>query len=639
MAEAAQDTEQRSEKTPQEISSFWQVQLALADKDQKDWQKDARAVVSRYRAEAAKKTDGRRFNILFSNTEVLKSALYGRTAKPDVRRRFGDKDPPARQAAEVVERSLVYAAESYDVDKCIEKALHDYLLPGRGVVRVEYEPVIKERPAIDPLTAHPAMDPETGQPAMERFIADQIVRERYVYWEDYRQCPARIWDDVWWIAFRHLMNRDELVEFFEASPQASQQLATAATVPLNWTPEGDGKRKIPDDFKKAEVWEIWDKTKSSRVWIVNGFDKPLRIDEDPYGLESFFPLPEPMRSIEDTDTLVPTPEFLEYRDQADALDEITSRIDKLTRALRRRGVYNKTIVELRRLSRAGDNEFIPVDDWASLAQKGGLTAQFQSEDIAPIATVLKELYVQRDQLIQGIYEVTGIADIMRGASDPNETLGAQKLKAQFGSTRLKKRQRAVQKWISDIYKIKAEIIAEHFEPDVLSQMTGVQIMPEVMQLLRSDKLRSYRIDIETDSTVFEDAEAQKQATVEMLGAVAGFLEKGLPAVQMEPRLAPLLFEMLSVGLRSFKEGRKLEDVIEQVAQSLAQPQPPKPDPEQEKIKAEMEMKREEHGMTMQEKQLDAQVHQFKAQADMQKIATQSQAQAQQAMMPTQETMQ
>jgi hypothetical protein len=410
-------------------------------------------------------------------------------------------------------------------------------------------------------------------------------------------------------------------------------------VPLNWSPSGDGKRKIPDDFKKAEVWEIWDKTKSERVWIVNGFDRPLRIDEDPYGLEGFYPLPEPLRAIEDTDSLVPTPEFLEYRDQADALDEITSRIDKLTRALRRRGVYNQAIKELRRLARAGDNEFIPVEDWASFAQKGGLEKQFDSEDIAPIATVLKELYTQRDQLIQGIYEVTGIADIMRGASDPNETLGAQKLKAQFGSTRLKKRQRNVQKWISDIYKIKAEIIAEHFEPEVLSEMTGVQVTPEVVKLLRSDKLRSYRIDIETDSTIFEDAEAQKKATVEMLGAVSGFLEKGLPAVQMEPRLAPLLFEMLSVGLRSFKEGRKLEDVIEQVSQSLAQPQPPKPDPEAEKLKAEMEMKREEHGMTMQEKQLDAQVHQFKAQADIQKITTQAQASAQQAMMPQQGPMQ
>src|SRR5688572_14936237 len=183
MADAAQENETRKEKTPEEISSFWQGQLALADKDQGDWVKDARSVVSRYRAESAsaKRSEHRKFNILYSNTEVLKSSLYGRSAKPDVRRRFADKDPVARTAAEVIERGLIYCAESYDVDKPIEKALHDHLLPGRGVLRVEYEPVIKERPSIDPMTAQPMMGPE-GEPAMEKYIAEQILREKYVYW-------------------------------------------------------------------------------------------------------------------------------------------------------------------------------------------------------------------------------------------------------------------------------------------------------------------------------------------------------------------------------------------------------------------------------------------------------------------------
>lgn len=632
-----QQDEKREEKSPADISSHWQVQLAMADRDQADWVKESRGIISRYKAEsisATKNRENRRFNILFSNTEVLKAALYGKAARPDVRRRFGDRDPAARQAAEVIERALVTTAEAYDVDKCLENGIHDYLLPGRGVIRIEYEPVIKERPSVDPMTGQPMMG-EDGQPAMERYIADQIVREDYVYWEDYRQCPARAWKGVNWLAYRHTMTREELEDLVEAPPQGSQVFTDAKAVPLNWTPDSDDKRKLPESLKKAEVWEIWDKDKRERVWIVKGYDKPLRIDSDPYGLEDFYPQPEPIRSIEDTDSLVPSPEFTQYRDQADDLDEITARINRLTRALKRRGVYNQAVKELKRLARAGDNEFIPVENWSALSEKGGLTAQFETEDISQIATVLKELYVQRDMLVRGIYEVTGIADIMRGASDPNETLGAQKLKAQFGSTRLKKRQRNVQKWIRDIYKLKAEIMAEHFEADVLGQMTGQQVSPEVMQLLRSDKLRSYRIDIETDSTVFEDAEAEKAATVEMLTSVAGFLEKGVPAVQQVPQLAPLVFEMLAVGLRTFKEGRKLEDVIEQVAQSLiqAQQQPPKPDPKQQEMEAKGKMMQEKHQMDMQGKQLDASVHQFKAQADIAKTQIGMQAAQQKAMMP------
>jgi hypothetical protein len=52
-------------------------------------------------------------------------------------------DPTARSAAEIVERALIYCAETYDVDKPIEAAVLDYLIPGRACIRVEYEPVIK----------------------------------------------------------------------------------------------------------------------------------------------------------------------------------------------------------------------------------------------------------------------------------------------------------------------------------------------------------------------------------------------------------------------------------------------------------------------------------------------------------------
>lgn len=606
-------------KKPKDIASFWQIQLGLADKDQQDWRKDAQAVVARYKNEkkTALRSDGKRFNILFSNTETLKSALYGRTAKPDVRRRFADKDITARTAAEVVERALIDCAEVYDVDKPIEKGLHDYLLPGRGVVRIEYEPVIEERPKIDMLTAKPMLD-EAGEPVTEKYIADQIIREKYVYWDDYRQSPARTWDDVWWVAFRHLMTRADL---------KGNEFDQAEDIPLNWSPEGDEKKRpVPDDLKRAEVWEIWNDRDRERIWIVKGWDSPLRTDEDPYGLEDFFPLPEPLISFGDTATLVPTPEFHTYRDQADDLDECVQRISRLTRALKRRGVYNKVVKELARLKNANDNEFIPVDDWAALQSRGGLKGAFEAEDISIIAEVLKELYIQRDQLIQGIYEVTGIADIMRGSSDPNETLGAQQLKAQFGSTRMKRRQRAVQKWIRDLYKLKAEIIAEHFEPSVLQEMTGQQIAPEVIDLLRSDKMRSYRIDIETDSTIFEDAEQEKQQTVEMLTGVAALLEKGLPVVQEAPMLGPLLFEMISIGLRSFKQGKQLEDIIEQtkdaLAQAAQQPKPPTPeaqvaDAKLKAIQAKSQADAQGHQLDNQSKVIDLQVHQAKAQTSMQ----------------------
>lgn len=635
MTDTAEPQIERTDKSPKDTASFWQVQLGFAERDQQDWEKDARLVVERYRAERkrVRGSDARSFNILFSNTEVLKSSLYGRAAKPDVRRRFADRDPAAREAAAVLERALIYCAEQYDVDKCIEPAIHDYLLPGRGVVRVEYEPVIQEIP-----------DPMTGMPV--EVVADQVVRERHVYWEDYRQSPARTFDDVWWVAFRHVMSREDLRD---------NRFERAAAIPLNWAPDTGDRRPVPDDLKKAEVWEIWDKSRRKRVWIVKGYDRPLRIDDDPYGLEGFFPLPEPIVAVPDTQTLVPRPEYFEYRDQAEDLDEIVGRISRLTRALKRRGVYDQAVKELKRLATAGDNQFIPVENWAALATKGGLQAAFQTEDISGIAGVLRELYTQRDMLVQGIYELTGIADIMRGASNPNETFGAQRLKAQFGSTRIRRRQRWVQKWIRDLYKLKAEIIAEHFEPRVLHAMTGIAVSPEIMQVLRSDKLRGYRIDIETDSTVFEDEAVVKEETVEVMTAVGTFMREALPVVQAVPELSPLAFEMLEMGVRQLKRGRTLEDVIEQTKQTVLQKvaqaqqrqqqpqQAPPPDPrlqaEQARAAAvhakaqadlalgaqEMQVKQQELALRMQELELK--------QRELQMQAMQQQAAYQQAMQP------
>jgi hypothetical protein len=246
----SQQQEERNDRTPEQASSFWQVQLALAEKDHQTYFQDGQAVVDRYkneRARATKKDNSKSFNILFSNVETLKAALYGRAAKPDVRRRFGDKDPTARLAAEVVERGLLYCAETYDVDRPLEAGLHDHLLPGRGVVRVVYEPIIGQQPKIDPMTMMPAVD-EAGQPVVEEFIQDQDLHLEYVYWKDYLQSPSRMWSGVWWIAFRHVMSREEL---------RKNGFEDAETVPLNWAPTvGDGKKDPPEHLKKAEVWEV-----------------------------------------------------------------------------------------------------------------------------------------------------------------------------------------------------------------------------------------------------------------------------------------------------------------------------------------------------------------------------------------------
>jgi hypothetical protein len=623
--------------TPGATARHWQMQLSMADKDHKSFIQNGRDVYERYMSEeqdGRKTNTKRRVNILYSNTEVKRAALYGRTAKPDVRRRFPDRDPIAKQTAIVVERALSYCADSYPMDAPIEAAVQDFLLPGRGVVRVQYEPVFGQQELSDPFGL--PMIGEDGEAAYEDIIADQKLRLQYVFWEDYLHEPARNWEGVSWVAFRHTFSSDELEkEVFESAPQSSKTFGDAAEVPLNWAPDNMGSRELPDDVKKAEVWEVWCKKRRERLWIVHGHTKPLRIDTDPLQLEGFFPLPEPPTAYAATDTIVPQPEFFTYKDQADDLDEITTRISRLTRAMKRRGIYDKSVPELKRLGNANDNEFIAAENYAALTQKGGLTAAFQTEDLGPTAKVLGELYRQKEMLVQAIYEVTGISDIIRGSTKASETATAQNLKSQFGSLRLKRQQRQIQRWIKDIYKIKAEIIAEHFEPDVLQQMTGIQVMPEMVDLMRSDKMRGYSIDVETDSTVFEDEQAEKQARIEVLGAIGQFMTQSLPVAQAQPILVPVMMEMLGFTVRTFKAGRELEDKFEEAAQQLQDQvqkamQNPQPNPEAERAKIEMEMARENHEMDKQAKIIDLQtkresagIEQQKQQGDLQAHAIKS----------------
>ena len=549
----------------QGTAQYWQMELESADQTEKDWRDRGRAVVARYRDERSADSFGaglyKQFNILWSNTETMKGALFARMPKADVRRRYNDNNPITRQTAIVLERALQYGNEVYSADKPIKAALEDYLLPGRGVVWVVYEPIfVKETIQVESLD-------EFGNMIMidqeEERIADQRCYFEYVNWEDYRESPAKRPEDVYWKARRHLLTRDELIE---------KGFKNASNIPLNWSPEpSEGySEEYSEVFSRAEVWEIWDKYKEKRYYISKGYNEILAEDDDPYGLEKFFPCPDSLVAIRTNETSVPIPEFTLYQDQADELDRITTRISNLIEGLKRRGIYDASVPELSHLADAGDNDFVPSENFAQLASKGGLGAVFQQEDIAPIAQVLAGLYQQRNQVLDTIYQITGISDLIRGSTKASETATAQQLKAQFGSMRMRRKQSEIAEYIRDLFRIKAELIAEHYEPEILAAMTALTITPEMMQILRDDKLRSYSIDIESDATIFTDEEEEKRTRIEFLSSFGSYLERAVGIATKAPDLTPLAFQALRFLMGAWKVGRNFEDVIDRTEATLMQ---------------------------------------------------------------------
>ena len=549
----------------QGTAQYWQMELDSSDQSEKDWRERGRAVVARYRDE--RETDGygtglsKQFNILWSNTETMKGALFARMPKADVRRRYSDNNPITRQVAIVLERALQYGNEVYSADKPIKAAIEDYLLPGRGVVWVVYEPIfVKEKIQVESLD-------EFGNMVMidkeEERIADQRCYFDYINWEDYRESPAKRPEDVYWKARRHLLTRDELIE---------KGFKNAKDIPLNWSPEPtEGyQEEYSEIFSRAEVWEIWDKYSSKRFFISRGYNEVLAEDDDPYELENFFPCPDSLVAIRTNETNVPIPEFTLYQDQADELDRITTRISNLIEGLKRRGIYDASVPELSHLADAGDNDFVPSENFAQLAAKGGLQQVFQQEDIAPIAQVLSGLYQQRNQVIDTIYQITGISDIIRGSTKASETATAQQLKAQFGSMRMRKKQSEIAEYIRDLFRLKAEIIAEHYEPETLAAMTALTITPEMMQIMRDDKLRGYSIDIESDATIFTDEEEEKKTRIEFLSSFGAYLQQAIGIANQSPALTPLAFQALRFLMGAWKVGRTFEDVIDRTEAQLTQ---------------------------------------------------------------------
>jgi hypothetical protein len=101
--------------------------------------------------------------------------------------------------------------------------------------------------------------------------------------------------------------------------------------------------------------------------------------------------------------------------------------------------------------------------------------------IVEIAQTITNIVELRKQIIDDIYQITGLSDIMRGATDARETLGAQQLKTQYGSTRIRDKQQELVRIAKDLVGISSEIITEVFDEETMIAMSQTQIPTLKMQ--------------------------------------------------------------------------------------------------------------------------------------------------------------
>lgn len=609
----------------------WMERIHAAEKREDDWRKDAEA------AEAAYACDGKGskgklydFNILHSNVETIVPAIYNSTPVPDVRSRNiiakpelpempqmqpGQQPDPrmmqmmqiAKQRAQAVEaqikaakdfgtmieRAITVQIDDNKLDTEIESCAQDAFLSGRGIVRIRFE----------------------ADEAGEGVANERLVYEA-VSWRDYRYGPCKRWGDRPWEAFRHSMVREEAERLSDKEMLESQNLPT--------------DRADSDDEDDIAVWEVWCKSPKRYVKFVRESDgKIMNEIEDPLGLTDFFSTPPAIQPISLTGKTKPVCPFTVYKKLADELDTITKRINAIMKGLKVRGLVAGDASDVELLAQAGDNELVTAKNLEGLAQTGGIDKAIMWWPIETAIAVLQQLYLQREQVKAAIYELTGISDIVRGASDANETARAQEIKTQWGALRIQKMQRLIQRLVRNLFIMSAEIITTKFSAQTLQQMTGIEITPDIQQLMEKRVLAAYRVDVESDSTVKADTTRIRGEMGEFMQGTGQYFATMAPLIQESPEMAEPVAEIYSSFARNFNLGKQAEDALDSLTEKAKQAaKKPRPNPEAEKMKGEMEMEKARLQMDMQRVQAEIRGKQqelaMKAQSEQAKTQTDAQ---------------
>lgn len=668
-------TEKDAVKSPGAIARRWILEIQMAKKREKDFRDTGQKIYERYRGTNRKKNS---FNVLWANTEVLRPAVFSNAPKPDVRRRFRSSDALGKAVSEVLERGLSFSVDAYDFAEVVKLDVLDMLLPGRGVSRVRYIPSFRQvgvAPAPD--GTHDESGEESTHEAFEgdeeEVEYEQVLCE-HVDWQDFLHGPGKIWDEVRWVGFRHRFTKDDATEKFGGDLAGKLKYDEVKDDAL----EKQENKDLQQIFKTAEMWEVWDKDSRKVFFVQETFREQVLYPkpdarkpestqgEPPLKFKGFFPCARPLMAVEDSSSLIPTALYEQYKEQAEELDRVSTRINKLVNQMKVRGIYDSVLSELADLLKGDDGDLVPSENTAKLyALNGDLNKAVWMLPIDMLARVLKELYLSRDQAKAAIYEITGISDIVRANTKASETLGAQELKANFANLRLSRLQKEVQRYVRDVIRLMAEVMGEQFAVATLAQMTGLQfpdqqmkiqaqaqaqqlsaqqqeipeqlqavlMVPswdEIMQVLKSDFAREYRVDVETDSTVADTLANDMQALRDVLTGLVEFWQGVGPAV-LSGAIDMQAVKAISLQItRRAKLGLEVEDALEN---GMKQPKPPAPETEPQEDPAVAQAKSQaELGKAqaaIQQAQIDGKNAEAKAAADARRLAMEDERAAKQ----------
>ena len=174
-------------------------------------------------------------------------------------------------------------------------------------------------------------------------------------------------------------------------------------------------------------------------------------------------------------TLVPVPDVLQYKDQLDEVNLLTGRIHALSDALQMKGFYpagggeTADAVQTALKTNTPGVVMVPIIDWAAF---GGSKEVIIWMPIEQIAGCITALIAERKQIIDDIYQIMGLSDIMRGATNPQRD--ARRAAIQNGNTEAAAPATSNMNWcelLGTWWRSAFDIMCEKFEAETLIEMS------------------------------------------------------------------------------------------------------------------------------------------------------------------------
>ena len=407
----------------------------------------------------------REFQMFWANIEVIKPSIYAKPPTPVVTAKFKDRRPVYQQAAELMERCCVVAFDLANIDDIMLQIRDDVSIAGRGVAWCRYESGKKN-------------NGNGGKGYSSQYDHEKVCID-FKHRRDFLHSVSRCWYEVTWVAAASYLTRDEARKRFK-------QYSGDAYQEAEYKVDKDSKEVGGADAReRAKFWEIWHKPSRRVLWVAQGCEDILDEDDPHLDLCGFFPCPKPAYGCTQRGSLVPVPDVMQYKDQLEELNLAHLPHSCAERGGRGQGVLSGRRRRARQCHRDGDKDqhagswcMVPIKNWASFGQGGDPIIWLPIDMIAQTITGLVAL---RKQIIEDIYQIMGLSDIMRGATDPQETLGAQQLKTQYGSSRIRDKQQEMVRIARDLVEIVGEIIVEKFDKVTMIEMSQTQLPTEQMQ--------------------------------------------------------------------------------------------------------------------------------------------------------------